>query len=472
MVGAVQGAQSPAARGLPHGDGGDPKAVAAQILAETGGKGAGYDRLGQIEARLDTIQQSDTKLAANVRREIMASPGLSAVDKGQLQRNAPGQTLDIGNGKTVRTTSDGIDLDRWINMERRAGTAEYAQLAKAAGSHDNQAIKSFMEDAARQGASPAQLAAAKRPDSANANAELAADLTQMTLDIVGIFDPTGISDGANALISAGRGDWVGAGLSAVSIIPFVGDLAKAGKLGKWASTVNKAVDAAANNPATRKMLEPTLKQLQSTLHSIPETVWKNMPDSMRSMLGGIKTRLDDLLGKTNLPNRPAVVDGRPQYYVDGAGTKGAWRKDINVKLQPDTDYHVNGYKFSTDAKGRVESVEGQLTLEKAERNGYQQVKAGGKDRLPDDEGGHLIASIFNGPGEAINLKAMDGNFNKSAFKQLENTLADALKAGKKVDVKIDVIHSGDSLRPDSFRVQYSIDGIKDAEFFKNVAGGK
>ncbi len=66
---------------------------------------------------------------------------------------------------------------------------------------------------------------------------------------------------------------------------------------------------------------------------------------------------------------------------------------------------------------------------------------------------------------------MDGNFNKSAFKQLENTLADALKAGKKVDVKIDVIHSGDSLRPDGFVVDYVIDGVPDTKVFFNKPGG-
>ena len=127
---------------------------------------------------------------------------------------------------------------------------------------------------------------------------------------------------------------------------------------------------------------------------------------------------------------------------------------------------------STDGSGRVKSVEGELTLEKAERNGYQQVKAGGADRLRDDEGGHLIASIFNGPGEAINLKAMDGNFNKGEFKKLENTFAEALKDGKKVDVKIDVVHSTDSLRPDQFVVKYQIDGGRPVNVeFDNLPGG-
>jgi hypothetical protein len=56
---------------------------------------------------------------------------------------------------------------------------------------------------------------------------------------------------------------------------------------------------------------------------------------------------------------------------------------------------VNGYKFSTDAKGRVVSVEGQLTLAKAERNGYQQTVAGRADRLPGDQGGRPV-SMYRG----------------------------------------------------------------------------
>lgn len=480
MVGAVQGAHVSAtgtgAGAATASASADPKTLARQILGETGGHGMKYDRLGQIEARLDSIQRSDPKLAADVRREIMASPSLSAVDKGTLQRNAPGRTIDIGGGKTVRSTEDGMDLDRWINMQRRQGTPEYAQLVKVAGSDDNAAIKTLMQEAVARGISVDQLATARLNEASGAgsgvDSELIKDVTQMALDIIGIFDPTGISDGANALISLGRGDWVGAGLSAISIVPFVGDLAKAGKLGKWASTMTKAIEAAASNPAARQALEPMFKKLQSALHAIPETVWKNMPDSMRSTLEGMKGKLDDLLGKADIPNRPTVVDGRPQYYVDGAGTKGNWRKDINIKLQPDADYHVNGYKFSTDAQGRVKSVEGELTLAKAERNGYQQRVAGGKtDRLEDDQGGHLIASIFNGPGEAINLKAMNGSLNNKEFKNLETTLADALKAGKKVDVKIDVVHSGDSLRPDKFMVTYVIDGAPKRATFTNQAGG-
>jgi len=67
--------------------------------------------------------------------------------------------------------------------------------------------------------------------------------------------------------------------------------------------------------------------------------------------------------------------------------------------------------------------------------------------LTDDEGGHLIASIFKGPGEQINYTAMDGNLNKGAWKRMENKWAEA------------------------FDVTYFIDGKKKSVTLLNQAGG-
>ena len=79
------------------------------------------------------------------------------------------------------------------------------------------------------------------------------------------------------------------------------------------------------------------------------------------------------------------------------GTKGDWPRELNARnLQPNADYLVNGYLYKTDASGRVTSAQGKLDLQTAQRNGYQQQVAGRADRLPGDQGGHLIASIFNG----------------------------------------------------------------------------
>ncbi|WP_242650071.1 DNA/RNA non-specific endonuclease [Rodentibacter trehalosifermentans] len=59
----------------------------------------------------------------------------------------------------------------------------------------------------------------------------------------------------------------------------------------------------------------------------------------------------------------------------------------------------------------MDEVKGQLNLDKATRNEYRQKVAGGDCRLESDCGGHLIASMFNGVGEGINLVAMDKTLN-------------------------------------------------------------
>lgn len=64
------------------------------------------------------------------------------------------------------------------------------------------------------------------------------------LDIVGIFDPTGIADGLNASLQASEGNWGDAAISSFGIIPYAGDLAKAGKIEKDIKILDKAVDAA------------------------------------------------------------------------------------------------------------------------------------------------------------------------------------------------------------------------------------
>ncbi|MCI4592634.1 DNA/RNA non-specific endonuclease [Sphingobium sp. BYY-5] len=163
---------------------------------------------------------------------------------------------------------------------------------------------------------------------------------------------------------------------------------------------------------------------------------------------------------------------RPRIEMDG-GRKGDWSPELNARtLKPDADYLVNGYTYRTDAQGRVSDVEGQLDLQTADRNSYQQGVSGREDRLADDQGGHLIASIFNGPGDRVNLVPMNGNFNMGAWRDLERSFQEALQDGKTVDVKIEVKYGTDSQRPDNFRVTYAIDGVPRTRMFDNVPGGQ
>lgn len=320
--------------------------------------------------------------------------------------------------------------------------------------------------------------------------QLGLDLTQMGLDIVGIFEPTPFADGSNALISVGRsigsafsGEWgdagghlLNAGLSTAGILPGLGDLAKAGKIGKWAQTVADSVSAIAHNPALRETLEPGLRTIADAVDKIPQSALDALPADAKASLESMKRQLDEFFSPSAPPasvvdDAAAAVAKRDQVVADG-GTTGNWSPELNARnLKPDTDYLVNGYTYRTDDAGRVTSVEGSLNLNTADRNGYQQRVSGRDDRLADDQGGHLIASIFNGPGDRVNLVPMDGNFNMGAWKTLENKFADALGSGKTVDVNIDVIYNSASGRPDAFVVDYVIDGVPETKTFMNRPGG-
>jgi filamentous hemagglutinin len=169
----------------------------------------------------------------------------------------------------------------------------------------------------------------------------------------------------------------------------------------------------------------------------------------------------------NHPKPPHVPPGVVE--IDSGG-KGAWNKELN-KPQPNTIYKVDGNKvYQTDELGRVVSLDADLASIKRDRNKYQQCTTG-KCGL-DDEGGHLLASVLDGPGEKINLVPMDGNLNKGAWKSMENAWVKAVDEGKKVNVKIEPVYGGPGVRPDRFVISYSINGGRPVTIdFKNAPGG-
>ncbi|HET6881835.1 MAG TPA: polymorphic toxin-type HINT domain-containing protein [Pirellulales bacterium] len=65
--------------------------------------------------------------------------------------------------------------------------------------------------------------------------ELMLNRIQLVLDVIGVLDPTGAADGINAVISLLRGNFLDAAVSALgAIFPYLGDIAKLGKFGKFA----------------------------------------------------------------------------------------------------------------------------------------------------------------------------------------------------------------------------------------------
>jgi hypothetical protein len=60
-------------------------------------------------------------------------------------------------------------------------------------------------------------------DTAHAGTELEGALLDSAIDLAGILDPTPISDAIGLARSAASGDWIGAGLSVISMLPYAGD---------------------------------------------------------------------------------------------------------------------------------------------------------------------------------------------------------------------------------------------------------
>ncbi len=113
--------------------------------------------------------------------------------------------------------------------------------------------------------------------------ELGLDLLQMALDLAGIVDPTPVSDGASGLLALARGQWFDALISGASMIPYIGDLAKAGKLPRYLKTIEKAVLLAEKSAEAAKTLLPGMRKLKEVLDLIPANANKQI-DEIRAVV--------------------------------------------------------------------------------------------------------------------------------------------------------------------------------------------
>ena len=75
------------------------------------------------------------------------------------------------------------------------------------------------------------------------------EVVSATLDLAGIFDPSGICDGTNAALQIKNGEWGGAALSVAGLIPYVGDLAKIGKVSKDVKIIENAIIGLKKSPS-------------------------------------------------------------------------------------------------------------------------------------------------------------------------------------------------------------------------------
>lgn len=145
---------------------------------------------------------------------------------------------------------------------------------------------------------------------------------------------------------------------------------------------------------------------------------------------------------------------------------------VDGKLQPNTTYELNGNVYTTDDNGRIISCEAKpVRSPENPRDNEAQRQAGGEDRRPNDQGGHIVGRDMNGDGGIGNLVAMDSKINQSDYKRMENDIKAALDEGKDVTTKTEMNYSGDSERPDKIIVTVTAYGKDTVYKFDNNLDG-
>ncbi len=294
---------------------------------------------------------------------------------------------------------------------------------------------------------------------------------------------TGVDPITGEELTAGQRVAAG-GMAAAGYIPIVGWAGRIFKGGKAVYKTTQATSAAVKAVDIYKTSQKSfdaLKTSQKGLYGLTATNGFSEAITGRDMFGNKISKeqqeasMNATLGML-LPFGAKGFHGKMGVKGTVKGNKLKEVKEIDFgrhivkgqngkkQLIPNTKYVTNdNYKYTTDELGRIKNVNApELVLKKADRNKYAQANVGGRDRLPDDDGGHLIGAQFNGPPDIDNLVPQNSQINRrgGVWYEMETEWANALKEvpPKKVSVNIDPNYSIKSMRPDSFMVEYEIEG--------------
>ena len=250
---------------------------------------------------------------------------------------------------------------------------------------------------------------------------LAIDLIQMAFDLAGFVDPTPISDAGGAVIALARGQWLDAVISGVSMIPYVGDLAKAGKLPKYLKTIEKVVDLARQSEKFAAALLPGIQKLRDVLHLIP--------NGANKQIDRIKELVEQFLNARHARKAAAAL--------------------------PDISKQFNFRKYESknfiykEARGRL-GVPGKVKTHRS-KSAQTGVSSG-----TGDDAGHLIGDRFGAAGDQSNLSPQNWISNRyGTFKQLEDGWEKKLREGWGVEVVVADVTKKTADRPFMRKVEWT-----------------
>lgn len=222
--------------------------------------------------------------------------------------------------------------------------------------------------------------------------------------------------------------------------------------------------------------QPSVPMLDDLRNKLKDIFKEETPDNVS---------LKEIFSETNPleesnPRSVTLDDGTVVMLPDARTYENLTKTDDNGtvylkdgELEPNINYELNGNAYTTDEQGRIKHCEAKPERSPENpRDVNAQLQAGGEDRCPSDQGGHIVGRDLNGDGGAGNLIAMDSKINQSDYKRMENDVKAALDEGEEVTVTTDISYSGDSKRPDTITVTVTADGVKTVYKFDNNLDGR
>jgi hypothetical protein len=277
-----------------------------------------------------------------------------------------------------------------------------------------------------------------------ASGTLLLELAGLALDVAGIFDPTPVSDGASALLSVSQGHWGDAAISVVAMVPYVGDLAKAGKLPRYLRILEHVIERARQSARFAERAEPYVLRLGRVLD--------RLPDGTNAIVDTMKRLVREFQAERKIAHAAAELPDISQTFRFGR--------------------YERGDRVYKEAAGRL-GVPGRVKTHRSP-SGQRAVSRG-----TGDDAGHLIGDRFGAPGTGPNLSSAEGPGNLSlqnrtsnqygTYHDLEDAWAEKLQHGTGVEVRVtDVFRRGETrpfmrraewteIAPDGGRTTHSLD---------------
>lgn len=229
-----------------------------------------------------------------------------------------------------------------------------------------------------------KLTAAKK-DLDIPNQEMKLDMAQAALDIAGIADLTPISDGLSGLMSLARGDYVGAALSLVSMVPYAGDaLAKTSKGARLSAKITKLGKRILAKTARVKKLQAAAAEKAATaVQKARSSVAKSKIAAKRKKCVTCKIKTSPFCtrlpayGKWTTKNGTQGIKGNSAWTPDPSTARAG---EINKITKSKPIIYKDGYPdFSEYATQKVNiDMKGNYTSDFTNAN-----KAAGLDRTPE-----------------------------------------------------------------------------------------